>query len=173
MSKDEYTLVNSLNCVYGGPFTRFDPGDPGNREKKSLLDVAIVSTCLVKYIDKLEIAENLQWTPSRSVKDKVKHPDHYALKLTLKNIPMRNSRPFPGRKSIQWNLKKKGGWLRYKQKTENNEKLLKCANKTDESPTKVYKSIKKEITKVKFASFGKVKFTSKTKGIRRAPEGKK
>ena len=77
LSKEEYTLVNS--CVYGGPFTRLDQGDPTNKEKKSLLDVVIVSTCLVKHIDKLEIDENLQWTPSRSVKGNLKHEYDYCV----------------------------------------------------------------------------------------------
>ena len=33
VSNGEYTLVNSLDCVKGGPFTRYDKSDPFNNEK--------------------------------------------------------------------------------------------------------------------------------------------
>ena len=61
----DYTLVNALNCVEGGPFTRYDKADENNDEKKSLLDLVIGSNNLVPYIQKLKIDKNLQWTPSR------------------------------------------------------------------------------------------------------------
>ena len=68
VSMGDYVLVNSLDCVEGGPFTRFDRSEPTNNSKKSLLDLVVVSSNLVQYIDKLEIDQNLNWTPSRSVK---------------------------------------------------------------------------------------------------------
>ena len=83
----EVVLVNSLDVVKGGPFTRYDPKSPNETEKKSLLDYIIVSANLVKYIDSLEIDSKLGWTPSRPVKGNLKFPDHYALLLSLKTYP--------------------------------------------------------------------------------------
>ena len=107
VSNSDY--VNSLDCTEGGPFTRFDRSEPLNIEKKSTLDLVIVSSNLVQYIDKLKIDKHQEWTPSRSVKGRIKHPDHYALLLTLKEIPMKLPTVFPGRKTIRWNTRKKDG----------------------------------------------------------------
>ena len=95
VAKDEYTPVNSLDVVVNSPFTHYDPGDPENNDKKSLHDIVIVSTILVKFIDKLEIDKKLQWIPSRVVKGKLKFPDHHAPLLTLKNIPIKSRKSFP------------------------------------------------------------------------------
>ena len=70
----------------GGPFTRYDVTDPDNEDKKSLLDYVIVSSNLVKYVEKLEIDKNLLWTLSKTMKGKIKYPDHYALQLSFKNL---------------------------------------------------------------------------------------
>ena len=82
----KYVIVNSLECVTGGPFTRYDVTDPDNEDKKSLLDYVIVSSNLVKYVEKLEIDKNLLWTLSKTMKGKIKYPDHYALQLSFKNL---------------------------------------------------------------------------------------
>ena len=42
-----YVLVNASDKVKGGPFTRYDPGDPNN---KSVLDLVIVSSELENYV---------------------------------------------------------------------------------------------------------------------------
>ena len=44
----EYSLVNALDLVENGPFTRYDIKDKDNVEKQSLLDYFIVSENLVK-----------------------------------------------------------------------------------------------------------------------------
>ena len=60
VSNEKYTLVNALNVVVNGPFTRFDPKEPDNEEKMSLLDIVVVSSNLAKYIDKLEIDRKIE-----------------------------------------------------------------------------------------------------------------
>ena len=162
VSGGDYVLVNSLDCVEGGPFTRFDRNDPLNFDKKSTLDLVVVSSNLGKFIDKLQIDKNQEWTASRSVKGELKYPDHYALLLTFKGIPMKAPTVFPGRKTIRWNTRKRMGWENYKMKTEYNEALLRAAVMEEDSE-EVLKSINKELTKIKFACFGKVKIYSKNK----------
>ena len=117
VANGNYVVVNSLECVEGGPFTRFDPSDPTNNTKKSVLDLAIISKNLVQYVNKFKIDQNLEWTPSRSRKGSLKHPDHYAILLELKGIPMKPPIVFPGRKITKWNTRKKEGWEKYKLKT--------------------------------------------------------
>ena len=101
-----------------GPYTRYDPKDPDNPDKKSVLDYIIVSASLVKYIDKLVIDTDHRFTPSRSVKGSLKYPDHYALMLMIKQIPMKKTQIIPPRKEIVWNTRKKDDWEKYLQKTE-------------------------------------------------------
>lgn len=59
LEKESLTLVNSTDKVINGPFTRFEKSDSNNDEKKSLLDKAIISTSLLKYINKLEVDKEL------------------------------------------------------------------------------------------------------------------
>ena len=39
----KYKLINASDIAIGGPFTRYDPIDPFNDNKKSVLDLRIVS----------------------------------------------------------------------------------------------------------------------------------
>ena len=166
LAKEDYTLVNALDHVVNGPFTRYDPNDPYNNDKKSLLDIVIVSSNLKKFIDKLEIDSDLQWTPSRAVKGTLKFPDHYALLLTLKHIPMKLSQSFPPKKHVVWNTRKKMGWNKYKERTEMNKRLLKLAEFKDADPKHLYKQIEKELNSIKYAVFGKVKVSETNKNVR-------
>ena len=47
LEKDSVTLINATNKAINGPFTRYEKNDPSNEDKKSLLDLAIVSSNLV------------------------------------------------------------------------------------------------------------------------------
>ena len=67
-----------------------------------------MSSSLIQHVDKLKIDRKEEWTPSRHVKGKLKYPDHYSLLLTLKGLPSKKAKPFPGRKVI-WNTRKKIG----------------------------------------------------------------
>ena len=43
LARGKYILVNNTLKCKGGPFTRFDPAEPGNENKMSCLDLAIIS----------------------------------------------------------------------------------------------------------------------------------
>ena len=47
----KYILVNASKKVIGGPFTRYDPSDPNNNDKKSVLELCIVSRELFIYVE--------------------------------------------------------------------------------------------------------------------------
>ena len=113
---EDHVLVNSQEVVKNGPFTRFDPKEPKDPNKKSLLDYIIVSRNLLEYINELEVDVDQKWTASRNVKGTLKFPDHYALMLTMTKIPMKKTMSIPPRKEIIWNTRKKNGWERYAKK---------------------------------------------------------
>ena len=167
VKSEKYVIVNALECVTGGPFTRYDINDPDNENKKSLLDYVIVSADLVKYIDKLEIDNKLEWTPCKSVKGKLKFPDHYAILLRLKDVPILKKHHIPSNKETIWNTKKKDGWVNYRNKTENNEQLNRVPNEHAKGPDFVLNLIEKELNRVKYSCFGKIKISSKTKDMKR------
>ena len=55
LSTGKYILVNASSKVEGGPFTRYDPAKPDDEERKSCLELVIVSKNLSKYVEKLTI----------------------------------------------------------------------------------------------------------------------
>ena len=169
LENDKYVLVNATDKTTGGVFTRYDRSDPNNDAKKSLLDMVIVSKDLLKYIEKLEVDKSLQWTPYRVVKGEYKFPDHYALHLVLKSIPMRQLNFVSNKKQIIWNTKKKMGWEMYKDMTENNNVFHK-ASSMEGSPDNILKVVEKESSKVKHICFGKVKLSSKSKKDKKLEE---
>ena len=102
--------MNGTDKSVNGPFTRYDPRDPDNTGKKSLLDLVIVSSSLYKYIDRMEIDKDLLWTPSKVVKGNIKYPDHYALQVIFKNLPMaKGEKKMVNRKQGIWSLKRRNG----------------------------------------------------------------
>merc|ERR1711954_157649 len=120
----EYILVNGTSKTVGGPFTRYSPEDPDDDNKKSMLDLVIASKNLFRYIIKLEIDKNLNWTPYRTInRNKIRFTDHYALMVIMKNIPKKKNKPPKQKKSIIWNTNKAGGWDKYHEKTSNNTNL--------------------------------------------------
>ena len=62
-----------------------------------------------------------------------------------------------------WNLNKENGWKDYKSLTEANDRLKAAADNTTDTTTKLMSDIEKELTKVKFKAFGKVKVRSRPK----------
>ena len=79
--------MNASCKVVGGPFTRFDPGNP---DRKSCLDLAIVSKELSKYVYKLTIDKHLAFTPGRPIsKKKIIYSDHRSSILEFRNIPLK------------------------------------------------------------------------------------
>ena len=87
----DYTLVNASSKVVGGPFTRYNPSDPDNESKKSILSLCIVSNDLVKFIDSLIIDKDKEFTPYRVVSNnKVVYTDHYSAMLKFKDLPIKS-----------------------------------------------------------------------------------
>ena len=76
---------------------------------------------------------------------------------------MLNTKHIPTKKHVTWNTKKHNGWEKYKDITENNKELERAMNIDSEDPEIIWKIIDKQMTKAKFASFGKVKIKSKDK----------
>merc|ERR1711954_425763 len=98
--------------------TRYDINDPDNDDKKSAIDLVVVSSALVPFIEKLQIDNELNWTPYRvNHQGKLKFPDHYAMMLTFKEILIRNLKLIPNQKDIIWNTKGKESWQEYKAMT--------------------------------------------------------
>ena len=62
---------------------------------------------------------------------------------------------------IRWNTNKDGGWEAYTEMTANNTILLDIANNPNDDPDSIMKNIDKELTNIKFKSFGKAKKKSK------------
>ena len=86
----EYILVNGTSKATGGPFMRLDPGDLDNDAKKSCPDLIIMSKRLFNFVDSLTKGKNRIFSPHPIKNNKVIYSDHFAIRLTLKNIP-RNS----------------------------------------------------------------------------------
>ena len=160
---EKYVLVNATDKCIGGPFTRVDPSEPHNDSKKSVLELCIVSEELFNYVDTLEIDKNREFTPYRSVGNKVVYTDHYSIILKFKNIPLHGNKVSGGKKVIRWNTNKKDGWKAYKELTDGNAILDKLARDETDDTDKMMGIIDKELTKIKFKTFGKVKEKSSIK----------
>ena len=161
LDTEKYLLVNASSKVVGGPFTRFDPANP---DKKSCLDLVLISKELSKYVYKLTIDKHLSFTPGRPVtKTKTIFSDHRSFILEFRYIPMRLQTNSASVKFNMWNTNKTGGWEVYKMLTENNEKLENAAVENDD-PTEAMKVIDAELNKVKYKAFGKVKIRNQPKG---------
>ena len=64
IDNSNYILLNSSDKAVNGPFTRVDPG---NDNKKSVLDLCIVSKELEPYVECMLIDNNRNFTPYRSI----------------------------------------------------------------------------------------------------------
>ena len=86
LATEEYCLVNNMPVATGGPFTRVDPADPGN---KSCLDLIICSVGLRPYIESLFIDRNREFAMKRAVVKNGKFSticsDHFTFILKMKN----------------------------------------------------------------------------------------
>ena len=164
LSTEKYILINGSKKAVGGPFTRYDPSDPACNEKKSCLDLFIISKELMKYVDNLTIDSNLIITASRPVsRNKLVYPDHYSSLLVFKNIPLKTSQSCTGPKFTLWNTNKEGGWKKYKTLSEDNSKFKEVAEDMNANPDELMTKISKELNRIKYISFGKVKIRKKPK----------
>ena len=129
-----FCLVNSSSKVIGGPYTRYDPADPANDDKQSILDLCIVSSQLMHYVDCLEIDNNCLFTPHRPLHSRLVFTDHYSLVLKLKGLPKKVI-SVPGKKTgLRWNTNKLNGWENYIELTTNNEKLQEIVESSENDP---------------------------------------
>ena len=159
---DKYILVNATKKVIGGPFTRYEPSDPENDAKKSVFSLCIVSCELFEYIESLTIDKDKNITPYRTLsKNKKTSTDHYTMIVLFKNIPLKLAKTVGCHKVIRWNTNKEGGWKAYKQMTSCNAVLEEIANDTSEDTNKIMVKMDKELDKLKFQAFGKVKEKSR------------
>ena len=118
-------------------------------------------------MDKLEVDENLNWTPCHPVqKSKLRYSDHYAMFLTFKNIPMKSEKIVKKEEPIIWNTNKPGGWKRYFSKTNENEVLDEATKSESENVNHLMKTITKEVTKIKHSCFGKVRVSKVSPELR-------
>ena len=167
LETEKYELVNSTKKVVGGPFTRYDPADPKCLRKKSCLGLVIVSKELSSYVEKLVIDKNLTTTACRPLsKTKVVYPDNYSMLLRFKNLPLKLVGKTAGKKFTLWNTNKEGGWNKFKELTEDNCKLLEVAKDSSEDTTNMMNKIQKELNRVKYIAFGKMKVGQKPKPSR-------
>ena len=157
LNTKKYILVNSTNRVKGGPFTRYSPSNPNDNESKSCLDLIIVSRDLFKHVDEVVIDKELNFTPGNPIgQGKVVYPDHYALILKMKNLPLATNKNISNQKFKAWNLNKEGGWSKFKELTDSNVKFRRIINGSEDNPTVIMNEIEKELTKAKFQAFDKV-----------------
>ena len=157
IASGKYVLINSLPCVTGGPFTRFEPNDPSDSNRKSALDLVIGSKTLVNYIEKVVIDSEQVITPFRS-KAKTRaltFPDHYAVVITFNNIPKSKRTVKNGVRKTVWNMKKKGGWEVYFRETDHNKVLDHISHTQTTDMNVISKKVNRELDNIKYKAFGK------------------
>ena len=107
LEEKEIFLVNSMEIVENGPWTWESRSDP---DKKSCLDLVMVSENLLPYISSLVVDTNREYSPCRVTKKGSRlsriHSDHYTMVLSMKNLPKQNVMKA---KQNQWNLNKPEG----------------------------------------------------------------
>ena len=127
-------LVNNTEKAEGGPFTRKDPSQPQDDNKKSCLDLALVSKDLFRYIDKLLIDKEEKFEMYRvitknGIKSLIK-PDHYTMILRFKDIPM-NRNKVKQEVKVGFSLNKTDGWKHYEVLTNKGENLKKIVENNE------------------------------------------
>ena len=152
-----YLLLNALEKARGGPYTRYDPADPNDNDKKSVLDLVIVSSELKNYVATLEIDKNMCFTPSRPVSKGLRHSDHYALLLVLKNLPANQRTKTYAKSIVRWNTNKPGGWERYFALASESKKLIEISQETSMEPEKLTRIFVQELESIKYKSFDRCK----------------
>ena len=154
----KYVLVNSTDKTINGPYTRYDPSDPSNLEKKSILDLCILSKELFRYVHSLIIDDKLERTPFHVVSGgKRVHSDHYSLLLSLEGVPTVIDKKVGRQKQTRWNTNKTGGWDAYKSLTTENKVLEEVASSDSLDANSLSNKVNKELVSIKFKAFGKVK----------------
>ena len=171
LASGAWVLVNNMvEKVEGGPFTRVDPAS-GHR---SCLDLWLCTTSLIPHIKSLMIDKERRLRLARPVWKggnwQLVYSDHFAMILSLKNLPTRR-RDEERKKEIAWNLNKKNGWEKYKFLTKKmNEKIKSVIQDEMLDMEEVMERLEKINNKIKFNAFGK---TSKKGKVSKKEEPKK
>ena len=170
-SGDYVCLINSSKCT-GGPFTRYEPSSPKDKDKMSCLDFVIISKRLYPYVDTVLIDSQKEFSPLRPI-SKVKSvtSDHFPIIVTFTNLPMKNTKKKTKVDNFTiWNTNKENGWNNYEYLTRKDELFKNICiaentdmNRNDVSPTDAMDKINNVMTKVKHTAFGKVKISKNTK----------
>ena len=89
---------------------------------------------------------------------KIQYFDHFSILISFKGLPIKRGNVNTEHREIRWNTKKAGAWEQYYALTNENKKFQNImeTGKT-KSTDEVDKEIQKELTKIKFKTFGKVK----------------
>ena len=160
IKEGQYILINNLDIVKGGPWTWVDRQNPN---RKSCLDLGIMSTSLLPYLTKVEIDIDKKITPRRVMKKKGKittiHSDHFSVLVEFKEIPRKhgNEQPKP-----VWNLGKPDGWKVYESETNKIADKIQTIVEEEGDINTVMKKLEAMETKIKFKAFGKTKQSVKT-----------
>jgi hypothetical protein len=157
LETEDYTLLNNLDLVEGGPWTWTSRSNP---KIKSCLDLGIISRNLLPFVHRVIVDEEQKFTPFRVIKRKSGliscFSDHLSLKVILRGMASAGN-PIKEKETI-WNLNKVGGWERYIKKTdEAAEQIKDIVNNGDNSIEEVMDKVNKLENKIKFSSFGKIK----------------
>ena len=156
LKEKEIFLVNSMEIQEKGPWTWESRSDPN---KKSCLDLVMVSENLLPYLSSLLVDTSREYSPCRITKKQGRlvrvYSDHYTMILSMKNLPKQKAMPA---KQSYWNLKKPEGWEKYKSMTDEiKEKADIIIDNHDLDIEKVMKEVDKLQDNVKFKAFGKTK----------------
>ena len=154
---EDYTLLNSLDMVEGGPWTWISRA---NANIKSCLDQGIVSKNLLPFVQRVVVDEKQEFTPFRVVKRKAGitscFSDHFSFKVILGGMP--STKQLKKIKETVWNLNKLGGWDEYKNKTDEvSNQVIEIVDDENYTIDEVMKRVQKVEDKVKFAAFGKTR----------------
>ena len=160
LATEEYLLVNNMDITSGGPFTRVDPADKDN---ESALDFFICSRNLRPYIKKLVIDSKRKHAMKRVVfkngSFRTVFADHYTLIMYLKDLP---GKALKREKMVRWNLRKEGGWEKYKVLAEDaSKKVSALAEDKHKSVEEITERFYKISDDLKFKAFGKITIKDK------------
>ena len=87
------------------------------------------------------------------------YSDHFTIILYLKDLPTVNLKK---EKLIRWNLKKEGGWERYKELSDDRSKdIEKLVDDDGKSIDQVFKGFERIDNDIKFKAFGKITLKDK------------
>ena len=103
------------------------------------------------------IDKTFTFTPFRPVNGPPVYSDHYALQLVFNDLPVKTTKIVASHKNIRWNTNKVGGWEKYSEIADRNEKLFELANCELNEPEVLMNKIGKEMNNMKYVAFGKVK----------------